>query len=482
MLQRTTVCLLGAILVASGCGGSTGDSAEHAVQALPPSTTTLLAGTAPASTAPATTVAPPSTTAPPASTAPPSTTAPPASTAPPSTTAPPASTAPPSTTAPTTTAPERHEEAPHLFDLVVADGEWSAGAEGDPRLATVRSGPGDAYDVAARLTVPRLAIEGTGRWDYDDQEVFWRELDLGLGRTAWVEGDRLEINEAAQIDVFEYPCATEGAAGGPVPISGASGTSGADGPADHVAQIWHWIGGPDCHRLYLALGTAWDYDSGGPLATDVPDGVTVEAFGSWARITVPGLSAARSDAAAEQSENLTSIVARAADGTVVIDLYARQSSLFAAQALRGPARVVVDVLPATGDGSTPAASLELHASSTTLVAWPGPIDAQNPTEVAMPLTVRGYSRWFESSGDVGIQHPDGTPSTATVTGPQVVNPGTGSTWGLTATDYIEVWGTFEFTIDTVEPGEYRLLVGEYSPTGDGSFAGVTIPFRVPAPA
>lgn len=175
-------------------------------------------------------------------------------------------------------------------------------------------------------------------------------------------------------------------------------------------------------------------------------------------------------------------MARAADGTIVIDLYTRQPSQFAAQALRDPARLVVDVLPATGDGSTPPASLELRASPTSFVAWPEPINAENPTEVAMPLTVRGYSRWFESSGDVGIQHPDGTASTATVTGQQVVNPGTGSTWGLTATDYLEAWGTFEFTIDRVEPGQYRLLVGEYSPTGDGSFVGVTIPFRVPAPA
>ena len=485
MLQRG-MCLLAAVLLVSGCGGDSGDSAEHAVQALPPSTTTPPASTTTPGATPATTMVPPSTTTPPASTATPGTTPattvpPPSTTTPPASTTQPVGTAPPSTTT-STTEPEWHAEYPHLFDLVVADSEWSAGAEDDLRLATLRSGPGEAYDVAARITVPRLVIEGTGAVQYDDQEVGWRELHLGLGRTAWVELDRLEINEAAQVDVFEDPCATEGAAEGPAPITTASGTSHADQPPDHVAQIWHMIGGPACERLHIALGTGWDDDSGRTLAAAVPDGVTIEAFSSWARITVPGLRAARSDAVAEQAWNLTSIVARAADGTIVIDVYAPQPSLFAARTLRDPARLLVDVIPAASDGSTPPASLKLRASPTSFVAWPGPLDAESPTEVVMPLTVRGYSRWFESTGDVEIQHANGTPSTATVTGPQVFNPGAGSRWTLTATGWLEAWGTFEFTIDKVEPGEYRLLIGEYSPTGDGHFTGVTIPFRIPPPA
>ena len=81
--------------------------------------------------------------------------------------------------------------------------------------------------------------------------------------------------------------------------------------------MWHLIG-PGCDRLHIALGTAWDYDSGGELAAGVPDEVTVEAFGSWARITVAGLDAARLDAGVEQGWNLTSVVARAAGGMVVI--------------------------------------------------------------------------------------------------------------------------------------------------------------------
>ena len=437
-MPRRGVSLLGAVLLVSGCGGDSGDSGEHAVQALASSTTASPAGTTqPASTELTITLA--------------------------------------------NTEVPWHGEPPPLFDLVVADSEWGAGAEGDPWLATLRSGPGAAYDVAARITVPRFVIEGTGAVKYDVQGIGWSELDVGSERTAWVEADRLEVNETAQDDFYGVPCATEGATVGPAPITSASGSSDADQPADHVAQIWHWTGGPVCERLHIVLGTGWDYDSGGPLATGVPDGVTVEAFGSWARITVPGLLGARSDAVADQARDFTTIVARAADGTIVIDVYAPQPSLFAAQALGDPARLLVDVIPAPGDGSTPPAPVELLASPTSFVAWPRSVDSESPTEVVMPLTVQGYSRWFESTGSAEIQHTDGTASTATVTGPHVSNPGADTRWTLTATNWLEAWGTFEFTIDNIEPGEYRLLIGEYAPTGDGAFTGVTIPLRIPPP-
>ncbi len=327
--------------------------------------------------------------------------------------------------------------------------------------------------------MPRLVIEGTGAVRSDDQGVSWRELYTGLQRTGWVEADRLKINSAAQTSYFDDPCATEGVSEGPVSVSGQSETRGGGEPADHVAQLWHLIG-PGCDRAHIALGTAWDYDSGGPLAKAVPDGATVEAFGTWARVTIPGLSAARLDAASEDTWNLISFTTRTTDRTVVIDVYAPQPSLFAARVLSDPARLLVDVIPAA-DGDTESAPppvLQLHGGLSTFVVWPGPIDAERPTEVAMPLIVRGYSRWFEASGVVEFQHADGSPATARVTGPQVFNPGPGSGWGMTATDWLEVWGAFEFTIQDVGPGDYRLLVGEYPPIDDSSFMGIAIPIRI----
>lgn len=462
-MWRSTAWLVGAILLMSNCGGDSGNNDDNDS----PST-------------PATSVSPDTTAPEPTTTSPTSTTAP-------STTAPSTATAPSSTTTTTepptiTTEPERHEEAPLLFDLVVADGEWYARDGSDPLRATVRSGPGIDYDETTMITVPRLVIKGTGAVLTDDRGVGWRELLLGFGRTGWVEADRVEINRAAQTSYFDDPCATDGAAEGPAPISGATAVGDSEGRVDHVAQMWHLLG-PGCDRLHIAFGSAWDYDSGGPLAADVPEDLSVEAFGTWARISVPGLDAARLDAASEQNWDLASIVARSTDGAVVIDVYAPQPSRFAAKKLSDPARLLVDVIPATddGNGSPFPATPRLHASSSSFVAWPGELDERNPTEVELPLTVRGYSRWFESAGIVEIQHADGTAATATVTGPQAFNPGTDSRWGLTATDWLEAWGTFEFTVDNLEPGEYRLLVGEYPPIDDSDFVGVTIPFVVSEP-
>lgn len=448
-LRCGAVWLVATILVLSACGDDSGDSADEATQTTPttsaPSSTTTTRTTEPDTTTTMTTLAPATTT----------------------------TAAPPTTT---TTEPERHEEAPILFDLVVSDADWGAEPGTDPLRATIRSGPGYSNEAAAMIAVPRRVMEGTGAVRSDEQGVAWRELSLGLGRTGWVEADRLEINFAAQTSYFDDPCATEGASQGLSPISGD--VSDNEGPADHVAQVWHLIG-PGCDRLHIAFGTEWDYASGGSLAAVSPEGVTVDAFGTWARITVPGLEATRSDAAAENSWNLSSVVARGTDRTVFIDVYAPGPSLFAAHMLRDPARLLVDVIPVADDGDGSASQTpQLHTSMSTLVVWPGRPDAQNPSEVELPLVVRGYSRWFEAGGVVELQNADGTAAAATVTGSQVFNPGTGNSWALTATDWLETWGTFEFTIDNIEPGDYRLLVGEYPPIDDSDFIGVTIPIRV----
>lgn len=464
-VRRGATLAAGVILLVSGCGGdsadSTDDSSPSSVDTTASDQTTVSPDTtSPDPTTTTTTAAPPSTTA----------------TVPPTTTVPPTSTVPP-----TTTVPERHEEAPLLFDLLVADGEWYPGTAGDALRATLRSGPGIEHGEVAMITVPRPVVEGTGAIRTDEQGGVWRELKVGHRRTGWVEADRMEINFAAQTSYFEDPCATVGTAEGPAPISGATGGSGSEAQVDHVAQIWHLLG-PGCNRLHIAFGSEWDY-SGGPLAAHLPEDLTIDAFGAWARISVAGLEAARLDASSEQSWDLTSIVARAPDGAVVIDVYAPGPSLFAAQKLSDPARLLVDLIPAAdgGDGSPSPLTPQLHASPSSFVVWPGELDERNPAKVALPLTVRGYSRWFESAGIVEIQHSDGTAATATVTGPRVFGPGVGSSWGLTATGWLEAWGTFEFTIDDLEPGEYRLRVGEYPPIDDSEFVGVTIPLEVPEP-
>ena len=378
---------------------------------------------------------------------------------------------------------ERHEEAPHLFDVI--------GSPSAPDIAevVVRSGPGVEYDEVSRIAVPRPVMEGTGIVLTDESGTPWRELLVRQNLTGWLDWNYLEINTGAQVSSYDFPCAVDGLVQGPVPVEYGSGDSGENGPgpADHIAQMWQLIG-PGCDRLHIALGTEWDYASGGRLAGSVPAGVTVEAFGEWARITVPGLVGARSDATEDDEWRLAAYAAIATgDGGIVVDVHAPQPSVFAARVLSSPARLIVDVIPAVPDSDTsapPAEPIRLLTGRFVAVPFAAPFDDDGVAGVTLPLTIRGYSRWFESAGDIILEHADGGPATATVTGSQVVNPGPGNRWGVTATGWLEAWGVFEFTVEDIEPsvtGEYRLFVGEclyQEGSGDCRLEGVTIPIRV----
>ncbi len=387
----------------------------------------------------------------------------------------------PSTTAPvTTTTLERHEQAPHLFDLPGDD------------LVIVRAGPSVSTEQVTRLQAPIYAIEGTGSVETDDFGTAWRELHVGDGyvSTGWLEADRLEISERTQVSSFDEPCAEAGISEGTVPVNGllsdATASGAASGAADHIAQMWQFIG-PGCDRLHVALGTDWDYGMGGKLASEASENVTAEAFGSWARITVPELMGARFDAALDDTWNLTALVARTVDGEIAIDVYAPAPSEFAVRALSDPARLLIDVIPAedVSDAATTAVP-KLFAASNTIVPFPAPNDG-SPAEVTLPLTVRGYSRWFEATGNVQLHFADGSPALGSVTGDGVVNPGINTDWGISATDYISAWGVFEFRIEAVAAppedttNEYRLLISGYRANDtneDAEFEGVTIPFRL----
>jgi len=154
----------------------------------------------------------------------------------------PATTAAPTTAPVTTTTLERHEQAPHLFDLPGSD------------LVIVRAGPSVSTEQVTRIQAPRYAIEGTGRVETDEFGTSWRELHVGHGyvSTGWLEIDRLEISERTQVSTFDEPCAEAGVSEGAVRVDGlpddglpddglpsdatASGT--ADREADHICPLY----------------------------------------------------------------------------------------------------------------------------------------------------------------------------------------------------------------------------------------------------
>jgi len=441
----------------------------------------------------------------------------------------PATTAAPTTAPVTTTTLERHEQAPHLFDLPGSD------------LVIVRAGPSVSTEQVTRIQAPRYAIEGTGRVETDEFGTSWRELHVGHGyvSTGWLEIDRLEISERTQVSTFDEPCAEAGVSEGAVRVDGlpddglpddglpsdatASGT--ADREADHIAQMWQFIG-PGCDRLHVALGTDWDYGRGGELASEAPGGVTAEAFGSWVRITVPELEGARFDADLDDTWNLTALAARTAQGEfainvytptcdfmrqmalsgpcvdheITIDVYAPAPSEFAVRALSDPARLLIDVIPTEdiSDAATAAvpklfancgtnaetvAVPKLFVDCSTIVPLDTPGDG-SPIEVTLPWTVRGYAHgWFEFQGNVELYFADGSRAFGSIKGDGVVRPGISTGWGVRGGGYWS-WGHFEFTIEAVAlppertTNQYNLWVGWYQPIDDDIFSGVAIPFRL----
>ncbi len=419
------------------------------------------AGGAPTSTAPSTSVAP--TVTPPSAPQPP----PPPSAVP----APEDPDLPPPTTAPEATTPSlpvattipRHEEAPHLFDLLADEDP-----EGPFDFVIVREGPGGDYRETTRIEAPIMAMEGTGRVQTDDEGITWRELRLGRSQTGWVQLDRLAINSDAAVSTYDYRCADSGVQTGSVPISAANTPTSADGerPADHIAQMWQLIG-PGCDRLHIAFGSGGLFGEA-DLAHTLPDDVSVEAYGNWARISLGDIEGARFDATIDTEWRLSAVAAAPASGGIVVDVFASQPSTFAARTLANPARLILDVIPTDGDMATDELTVIQSDLRTTMVVRDLAPGETESSALTPPHTVRGYSSWFESAGLVNLTDLNGTPVTGTLSGERVVNPGTGSEWGVTATRWLDGWGTFEFTLESIDAdaGDYLLTVTDYCPRDD----------------
>ena len=205
----------------------------------------------------------------------------------------------------------------------------------------------------------------------------------------------------------------------------------------------------------IALGADFEFDDASPLASVVPSDVSVEALGTWVRVTLPGIESARFDAS-EDVADATVVVARTTEGVLVTDIHAGAPGEYFARFLSDPARVVVDILPANAAAAIVAPSIVGEA--VILAEEPPPL-------VDLPFTVTGYSRWFEATGVVEIRRLHKEPGFgevvgAVVRGDLVIEPGAGTLWGIMATDWLDAWGTFTFELDGLGAGSYELFIGE----------------------
>lgn len=360
-----------------------------------------------------------------------------------STTRPPAATTAPSST--TTTVPlastvpfAPDDDADLLFDLTgIDDGSVSA-----------YRGAGTSFETARELLAGTRLLESTGRTDESIDGTTWRELSAGLG-TMWVDDAFLATAGDVSVTFADQPCSGFGTPSGELARSGEPG-----GTADHIAQMWQ-RSSPACTRLVVALGRQFAFDGSSPLAESVPSEVSVEGFGTMARITLPGVAFARFDATEDLGE-LTVLATRDPAGMLRIDVLAGAPSEFFARFIDAPARIVLDVLPA----NVAAASISAPIVGESVV-----IAVPPPPEVRLPLTISGYSRWFEATGTVVVRRgadsvAGGETVAAVLRGEAVVGDAGGTSWGLSATDWIDAWGIFSFELDGLAAGRYEVFVGE----------------------
>jgi hypothetical protein len=335
---------------------------------------------------------------------------------------------------------------------------------------TAYSGPGTNYDGITSFPAGVLALESTGKTEESIDGTVWREIHTFIGQTAWVDTEFLSLNETAAVSFREHPCSKFGTIEGELARAGPSSSD-----ADHVAQMWQ-VSWPDCTRIVILLGRDFTFAGSSPLANTIPTNVSVEAFGTWARVELPGIGGARLDAG-EDIGDVTAVVARTLAGQIVVDVHAGGPGEYFAQFLTNPARIVIDVLPANVAATV---LTDAVVGSGVVVAEPLPPGA------SLPLTISGYSRWFEAAGNVVVRRAADDPGTgevvsARVTGEFVIDPGSGTHWGVTATDWLDAWGIFTFELDGLGPGDYEIFIGECAVVEDADScedAGLYLPLNV----
>ncbi len=352
----------------------------------------------------------------------------------------------------------------------IADADFVYGDPGDFIIAGDWTGEGTDTVGIFRPTDTAFYLNYANARGIADETVLmdWagtmRPVGGALGRTGMVS-------------YADHPCTG--------PYSGPTGpvaTSPAPAsPSDAVGVLgMSFTQGKDCDRAVIGLGAlpagqVAFFESGVP-ATSVPAGAEVTAHGARAHVTLPGVDMGRIFGMEFLGDPYGFVVRTPTSGPTVGDLYVDVLydgyRLSRAYFLEGPARIVIDSIPA----ATPP-GLRLGPIVDTFVALRDPID---PTGAGLtpPIDVFGYGRPFEASDSAFLTDAaTGAPVTATWSGCEpafVVPPNTGCVYDTT--DYIDAWGEFSFTIESVAPGRYQLEVLITSPASpeDGGFQGSSI--------
>ncbi len=288
------------------------------------------------------------------------------------------------------------------------------------------------------------------------------------------------LGRTGMVSFADYACS--GPYVGPM---GTVGTSPAPTtPSDAVGVLgMSFTRGQGCDRTVIALGAlpaggGAFFEDGVPAAS-VPAGVEVTAHGARAHVTLPGVDMGRISGMDFFGEPAAFVVREFPAGPGVPDLYVdvlhdgfRRSQ---ASFLAGPARIVIDSIPAI----TPPGLRLGPVVGDGLVVLRDPVDPTG-AGVSPPIEVFGYGRPFEASDVASLTlAATGAPAVATWSGCEsafVIPPGSGCVYGTT--DYIDAWGQFSFTVESVAPGTYELFVADTGALEDAPARGVRDTFTV----
>ncbi len=200
-------------------------------------------------------------------------------------------------------------------------------------------------------------------------------------------------------------------------------------------------------RVVLDLGTGRTPAASVPVWT-----LASHPGGGHLRVTLPSVSMTGVSDGGLQSDLLRGFyVARAADGGVFVDVFARRGFDYRVMGLSDPSRLVLDFRP---NGSTRERPPPTIGGNTVL------IEPRAGARISGPLTISGYSRNPEGVNTVSLTGPDGETLLRT---------------SVRANDWTETWGYFEATLEPSPfSGKGTLRVGARS-ARDGRFSGVKVP-------
>jgi Immunoglobulin-like domain of bacterial spore germination len=205
-----------------------------------------------------------------------------------------------------------------------------------------------------------------------------------------------------------------------------------EGDAAAIAGL-RWDDFEGCQRVVVSLATADQAPAtrSGQIEVSVRSDLGVVRIDFGAEIERTAVA----DAVMDTSLVADAFVVRDSEGELFLDLHVETEVEVRALTPGAPARVVVDLRPASGDDMESAVTGPLAVVMT-----------PNQPEATYPLEVSGYARTPEAAVVIRFS----------VEGEQVV------TLGATAADWLETWGAFSATIQDGPPGNGELLVGDGS--------------------